>query len=225
MPESTSNVEMAHHVHEMGHEGNTAGRWLGIAEAIVLAIVAVATAWSGYQAARWDAASAQQYSIQGRYTVLSQEKATLAGQDRLYDTVTFNGWVAAMVTNRQKLADFYVRRFRPEFLVAFKAWWRLDPVHNTKAPAGPTFMPDYHNANLRASDKLASLSSEAYNSAVDARERGDSYVEATVFLATVLFLMAVSQRFQVYGARVAVVVVAALLLIGSTGWLVTLPRR
>jgi hypothetical protein len=29
-------------------------RWLEVAMAIMLGIVAVATAWSGYQAARWD---------------------------------------------------------------------------------------------------------------------------------------------------------------------------
>lgn len=225
MPESTSNVEFAHHVHEMAEESGRAGRWLGIAEACVLAIVAVATAWSGYQAARWDAISAQQYSVQSRYLVLSQEKATLGGQDRLYDTVTFNGWVSAMVSGRQKLATFYVRRFRQEYLSAFKAWWALDPVHNSKAPPGPTFMPQYKNANSQASDKLAAFSADAFNRAVDARERGDMYVEATVFLATVLFLTAVSQRFEIHGARVAVVVVAALMLIASTGWLVTLPRR
>lgn len=55
MSESISNVEFAHRVHEQGHHhGPPPGRralWIGIAEAVVLFIVAVATAWRGYQTA------------------------------------------------------------------------------------------------------------------------------------------------------------------------------
>lgn len=87
--------------------------WL--AEAVVLSIVAVATAWSGYQAANWDALSAKQYALVALTTVMSQEKATLAGQDRLFDIVTFNGWIAARTAGNDKLAAIYQRRFRWRF--------------------------------------------------------------------------------------------------------------
>jgi hypothetical protein len=80
---------------------------------VVLAIVAVATAWSGYQASKWDALSAKYYSLASRTTVLAQEKMTLAGQDRIDDMVIFNGWVAARLTGRKDLTVFYERRFRP----------------------------------------------------------------------------------------------------------------
>ena len=67
MAEITSNVEFAHRIHEQGHshgDGPLSRRreWLEIFEAIVLAAVAVLTAWSGYQAARWDAKSSAAYS-------------------------------------------------------------------------------------------------------------------------------------------------------------------
>src|SRR5271163_822201 len=110
MPEATSNVEFAHKIHEHGHHPSaSSGReqWVEIAEAVVLAIVAVAPAWSGYQAAVWDALSSQHYSLSSSAGVQSQEKATLAGQDRIYDIVTFNGWVAAKVAGKEKLMDFY----------------------------------------------------------------------------------------------------------------------
>ena len=110
MPESTSNVEFAHRVHEHGHHHGPSDRraaWLGIAEAVALSIVAVATAWSGYQAAKWDALSAKQYALVALTTVKSQEKATLAGQDRLFDIVTFNGWIAAKTAGNEKLAANY----------------------------------------------------------------------------------------------------------------------
>jgi hypothetical protein len=56
MSEATSNVEFAHKIHEQGHHHSlpTDGRaqWVETVEATVLAIVAVATAWSGYQASK-----------------------------------------------------------------------------------------------------------------------------------------------------------------------------
>jgi hypothetical protein len=227
MPESASNVELAHRVHESGHEhGAPHGgpAWVGIAEAVLLAVVAVATAWSGFQASKWDAVSAKDYALATSTTALAQERATLAGQDRLYDTVTFNGWVAAKTAGREKLAAFYERRFRPEYAVAFRAWMRLNPLTNASAPAGPIFMPEYANANAKASAKLSHDAVAIFERGVSTRETGDSYVEVTVFLATVLFLTALSQRFEVMGARIAVVVVAFVLLVVSTCWIVVLPR-
>lgn len=56
------------------------------------------------------------------------------------------------------------------------------------------------------------------------RETGDPYVRITVFLATVLLLTALSQRFAIFGPRVAVVAIAAILLIMSTYWILTFPR-
>jgi hypothetical protein len=99
MSEITSNVEFAHKVSERGHHHSpvlsSRMRWVEIFEALVLAIVAVTTAWSGYQAARWEALSAKNYAMATRTTVRAQEGITLAGQNRLYDIITFNGWIVA----------------------------------------------------------------------------------------------------------------------------------
>jgi hypothetical protein len=228
MPETTSNVEFANKIQEHGrhHPSPTDHRsqWIEIAEAVVLAVVAVATAWSGYQAAKWDALSAQNYNLASRTTVVSQEKATLAGQDRLYDITTFNGWVAAKISGKDKLATFYQRRFRPEYATAFSAWWKLDPINNPSAPAGPIFMAEYTNANSQESARLAEEAKGHFEKGVDTRDVGDKYVKVTVFLATVLLLTALSQRFEIFGPRVAVVTVAFVLLVMSTYWILTFPR-
>jgi len=227
MSETTSNVEFAHRVHEHGHHHGPSDRratWVGVAEAVVLSIVAVATAWSGYQAAKWDALSAKQYALVALTTVMSQEKATLAGQDRLFDIVTFNGWIAAKTAGNDKLAAIYQRRFRPEYVAAFAAWQKLDPFNDPSAPPGPIFMPEYTNAHARESATLAQEAKAHFEQGVSTRETGDSYVKVTVFLATVLLLTALSQRVEVVGPRVAVIAVAFLLLIISTYWIVILPR-
>jgi len=209
MSEATSNVEFAHKVHEHGHHHGAPSdrrhQWIAIAEAVLLSIVAVATAWSGYQAAKWDALSAKNYALVGLTTVLSQQKATLAGQDRLYDIVTFNGWVGAKTAGNHELAELY-------------------PFNNPAAPPGPIFMPEYRNANAQESERLAEEAHGYFEKGVSSRETGDSYVKVTVFLATVLLLTALSQRFDLLGPRVTVVGVAFVLLMISTYLIATLPR-
>src|SRR5262245_64514300 len=61
-----------------------------IVEALILALVAVATAWSGYQAAQWVGKRADQYATANRLRVTAEGLATLAGQERIYDSDTFN---------------------------------------------------------------------------------------------------------------------------------------
>ena len=228
MPEATSNIEFAHKIHEAGHHHASPpdhrAQWIEMVEALVLAIVAVATAWSGYQASKWDALSAQHYNLASRTTVLSEARATLAGQDRLDDITTFNAWLAAKAVGHDKLAELYQHRFRPEYATAFAAWWKLDPLNNPSAPPGPIFMAEYVNANGQESAKLAEQAKGYYENGVSTRETGDKYVKITVFLATVLLLTALSQRFEILGPRVAVVAVAFVLLVMSTYWILTFPR-
>jgi hypothetical protein len=223
-----SNVELAHRIHEQGHaHASRTGRWstwIEISEAIVLAVVAVATAWSGYQATKWDALSLQNYSLQSSTAAMAQEKATMAGQDRLYDITTFNGWMAAEVAGNRKLATMYERRFRPEYTVAFTAWQKLDPFNNLSVPAGPIFMPEYTNANASESIRLADVAKGYFHAGVQTRETGDHYVKVTVLLATVLLLTALGQRFEMLGPRIGMLAVAFVLLIISTFWIVTFPR-
>lgn len=229
MPESTSNVEYAHRIHEQGHEhghgpSDRRHEWVAIAEAIVLAIVAVATAWSGYQAAKWDALSAKQYALNSTTMILSQEKSATSGQYRLYDVLTFNGWMYANATGNEKLKALYERRFRPELRVAFNDWLKLDPMHNPDAPAGPGLMPSFKDPYAEEAAHLAHQAQEYFEEAGSARETGDQYVKVTVLLATVLLLTALSQRFKPFGPRAIVVVIAFMLLLSSMTLLVRLPR-
>jgi len=229
LPEVNSNVEYAHRVHESAHEHHFEPldqryEWVAIAEAVVLAIVAIATAWSGYQAAKWDALSAEQYALHADTLMSSQVKAAEAGQDHLYDSTTFNGWMFASNAKNNELMDFYVRRFRPEYRKAFDAWIQLDPIHNPNAPAGPALMPEYKDTHADESAALAKKAQGYFHVAVASRETGDQYVKVTVFLATVLLLTALSQRFKSLGPRIAVVGVALVLLVISTSLLVRLPR-
>ena len=199
--------------------------WLSFVEAMALAMVAVATAWSGYQASRWNTAGAHDYALYEHFTALSQEKSVLAGQDRLYDIVTFSGWLEARSSGRAAIESFYERRFRHEYATAFAAWLRLDPLHDRSVPASPIFMPQYKDRNALQAQRLASVSTGYLDAAVTSGGRANDYVRATVFLATVLFLTALSQRFDFTGPRMVVMAIAAVFLIMCIFWLLTSPRR
>ena len=93
-----------------------------IIEALILALVAVATAWSGYQAAKWAGMRAENYAQASRLRVTAEGLATLAGQERIYDSDTFNSWLAAKLDGKAESAEFFERRFRDEYRPAFTAW-------------------------------------------------------------------------------------------------------
>ena len=78
-----------------------------IAEAILLGIVAIATAWSGYQAARWDGRQAELYGRASTVRNQADQSLTLGGQQRLLDVSTFNTWVEATSEGRDELAALY----------------------------------------------------------------------------------------------------------------------
>src|SRR5678816_1965148 len=117
-----------------------------IIEALILALVAVATAWSGYQAGKWAGMRAENYAQASRLRVTAEGLATLAGQERIYDSDTFNSWLATKLDGKKEAAEFFERRFRDEYRPAFTAWLKANPFNNVQAPPGPIFMPDYHNA-------------------------------------------------------------------------------
>lgn len=231
MPEGPSNVEIAHHLHEHGksggHEESHARRRetiIEIAEAVLLAVVAIATAWSGYQSALWDGHSAKLYGTSSRIRIQATQAETRAGQEQLYDATTVNSWLQAKLTGDNRLASKFEERFRIEFRPAFNAWLATNPLNNPHAQPGPSFMPQYRNALAEQSAALDKHASEAFEEGSHARETGDKYVRTTVLLATVLFLIAVSQRFAVFTVRTVLLIVALLLLGVAINSVVRYPR-
>src|SRR5215470_16359925 len=139
-------IRKLNQVRENGPTSERRFEAIEIIEAMILALVAVATAWSGYQAASWAGKRAEQYAKANRLRVAAEGFATLAGQERIYDSDTFNSWLAAKLDGKAETAEFFERRFRDEYRPAFAAWMKTDPFNNAQAPAGPIFMREYRNA-------------------------------------------------------------------------------
>ncbi len=230
MPETGgANIEIAHKLNEVEekHSASHRSRWLEsleILEAIVLAMVAIATAWSGYQAARWDGKQDELYENSTKLRVEAEAAQSRAGQEQVYDASSVAEWLKAAAGRDKNLVQVFERRIRPEFRPAFEAWQKTDPLNNPQAPAGPIQMPQYRNADLEKSGKLSEQASALFEEGSKARGTSDDYVRATVLLATVLLLVAISQRFRTHAVRVALATLALLLLCLPLYRILTLPR-
>jgi hypothetical protein len=142
----------------------------------------------------------------------------------LYNASTVVEWLKAETQGQKKLSDLFERRFLPEFRPAFEAWKTTDPLNNPNAPAGPQLMPEYRSSKSEQAVSLSDQASEVFDQGTQARQHSDQYVRVTVTLATVLLLLAISQRFKTRGVRLGLLVIAALLLCFPIYRILTLPR-
>jgi hypothetical protein len=195
-----------------------------IIEVTVLALVAIATAWSGYQAARWDGRQSLLYGTASAYRFQADAASTAGGQMLQADASVFTAWLQATAAHDSKLTALYVRRFTPEYRTAFQAWLKTDPLTNPNAPAGPAYMPQYRNPGLVTAAQLNNRAAAAFARGTTARDNADSYVRDTVLFAAVLFLVAIAQRFKLRNIRVATTTIAFALLIYTAVSVAQLPR-
>ena len=130
----------------------------------------------------------------------------------------------AVLRGDDTVRELFERRFRPEYMTAFRAWMKLDPLHNESAPASPTLMPEYRNARADRARAIRNDASKLFQQGVSSRETGDEYIRITVVLATVLLLTALSQRFSIRRARIGLLCVAVVMLAIAVFWIATFPR-
>lgn len=226
MPEQM-NVEVAHKLSERESKAGEKRRWeevIEILEVVLLAVAAIATAWSGLQSARGDGEQSVLYSEASVYRVQANTAAT-SGQQRLAaDGAMFSAWLQARSANDPELQAILVRRFSPEYRTAFTAWLATDPFNSPTAPPGPGYMPVYHNPQIEQANQLNEKAAAVEEEGTHARHTAEQYVSATVLFALVLFLVAVGQRFRLFGVRVATLVMALGLLAYALIHIASLPR-
>ncbi len=223
MPEGNINAEIADHLSEHGGHAAETGRQpsrrrvetIEILEAILLAIVAIVTALSGYQAARWDGESAKEYATSSRLRTEANGAALTANQTLAYNAGNVTAWIEATDSGDTRLADILAKRFTPDFKPAFDAWTQTKPLTDPAAPAGPSQMPEFRDPLAEEAAKLNKEAAHAFDQGVETRVTAERYVRITVVLAAVLFLIAIGQRFKIRGVRYAVNIVAGVFLVYS----------
>lgn len=184
-------------------------RWEPVAEVIatiVLALATIATAWSGYQAARWGGVQSTSYSQAGALRTESTRSSTQAGQIGQVDIGLFANWINAFATDNQELATFYQERFRDDFNIAFEAWLATNPRNNLEAPDTPFSMPEYRISQAEDAARLETEAEEMFAAGSEANQTSDDYILNTVILASVLFLGGLVSRFKAMAARWVIIV-------------------
>ena len=174
---------------------------LSIAEAVLLSLVALLAAWSGYAAAKWSTESRVSLAESSTARAKANRANLEAMELRNFDSSTFEAWFAAYTAGNEQAMELAERRFRPQFRVAFDAWRATRPETNPRAPRGPTYMPQYRQPELRVGERLDAQADEAFATGASAGKTADDYVRTTVFLAVVLFLVGISAHFPLRSAR------------------------
>jgi hypothetical protein len=229
MPEGLSPTEVgkeiSEHAKHAAHRDALGGRdrLISISEAVLLSIVTLLAAWSGYAAAKWNTESRLDLSKAST----KRAEANRAGQAALtlrnFDSSTFEAWFTAYAVGNEKAMKVAIHRFRHEFRVAFDAWRATKPETNPDAPRGPTYMPQYRQPGLAKTRALDAQADALFASGESAGSSSDKYVRTTVFLASVLFLVGISTHFPLRGVRYALIILGAAVLIVSLVQLTQIP--
>jgi hypothetical protein len=194
-----------------------------IAATVLLALATVATAWSGYQASRWNGEQAKAAARANAARIESTRASDLANAETQIDVATFMQWVNAYAQNQTELADFYFKRFREELKPAVDAWIATRPLQNPNAPLTPFAMPQYELAARAEAEKLEA---EAEGWSAKARtnvQRATNYVLGVVLFAAALFFAGMSAKLRTRRLRVVLLSLGMALFLGTVGWLATFP--
>ena len=189
---------------------------------VLLAVAAVATAWSTYQSTRWRGEQAAGYSKATAARIYSSQASLRAGQQTQVDIATFIQWVDADRSGDERLAAFYRRRFRPEFRPAFNAWLAADP-ESTSAPPTPFAMPGYRLAEAVKGEQFTAQAAVSAGAAEKANERADNYVLAVVLFAASLFFAGISTKLHSLRQREVLLAIGWVIFLGTAVWIATSP--
>jgi hypothetical protein len=197
--------------------------WVEVGATLLLALAAVATAWSSYQATRWNGEQAKTASRVNKTRVEAARASDLANAQTEVDIATFLQWVDAYAQDETELATFYRERFRKEFKPAFNAWVATKPLKTPGAPPTPFAMPEYSPA---AKTEARRLDVQAEALAAEVRrdiQRSSNYVLAVVLFAVSLFFAGMSTKLEAPGLRKGMLVVASVAFLGTVAWIATFP--
>lgn len=190
---------------------------------LLLGCAAVATAWSSYQATRWNGEQAKASSRTNAIRIEAARAQGLSEAQTQVDVATFTQWVDAYAHRETKLADFYFKRFRGEFRPAVKAWLGTRPLRNPNAPLTPFAMPQY---KLAARAEAERLDSEAEVSSAIVRrniQRSSDYVLGVVLFAASLFFAGMSTKLSDPRLRRVAIALGCFLFLGTAIWIATFP--
>lgn len=175
-----------------GPETRSPERWRRVTEILgvfLLSVVAVLTAWCGFQASKWGGEMSIAFSQASGARIQAANADGEARSARSFDLTIYSAFVQAVGEGNDELADYIRERFTPEFRVAYDAW-----VDDGMVEHAPFAREEYVPEGSVEATELNALADEKFAQALENNQRGDNYSLLTVLFALVLFLTAMSQR-------------------------------
>ena len=197
--------------------------WHEILATALLVLTAVATSWSSYQATRWHGEQAANANRTSALRIQGASAAALGEGETQVDVATFIAWADADQGGDEKLAAFYVERFRPEFQVAFDAWEATSPMTNPAAPATPFAMPEYQVAHRNEAPQLNKAAEASAVKVGEDIQRASNYVLTVVLYAVVLFFAGISTKLRSRRLRAIMIGSGCVVLVATLAWIATFP--
>jgi hypothetical protein len=177
---------------------------------VLLSLVAVLTAWCGFEAAKWGGDSSVAFSEASAARIEASDFESQARDARSVDLAVYTQWVLAGANDDASLAEYIEARFSPEFAVAFDAW-EADGMREQGPFVMEEYVPPGTVQGAEATDRANALQADA----LDFNEKGDNYSLMTVLFALVLFLAAIAQRgISLLASRIVLGLAGALALTG-----------
>jgi hypothetical protein len=195
--------------------------WVEIGATVLLALAAVATAWSSYQATRWNGEQAKTSSRVNKARIEAARASDLANAQQQIDVATFMQWVDAYARGETELLNFYRERFREEFRPAFDAWLATKPLQTEGAPLTPFAMPEYRLAAKAEAGRLDRSAEELSAQVRRNIQRASNYVLGVVLFAVALFFAGMSTKLSASGLRKTMLVVGYVVFVGTAVWIAT----
>lgn len=197
--------------------------WVEIVATLLLSVAAIATAWSSYQATRWNGDQARAASRTNAIRIDAARAQSLAEAQTEVDVATFIQWVDAHAQENTGLGAFYRKRFRAEFKPAFNAWLARGPFTTPRAPPTPFAMPQYRLAATAEAERLDAEAAVSAEHVARSIQRGSNYVLGVVLFSVSLFFAGISTRIVNPRSRKALLGLGCLLFVGTVVWIATFP--
>ena len=221
-----ANIEIAHKLSEPKDKDRRP--WEEVVEAVevaLLAIIAVATAWTGYEAARWDGLARSATGRPTRHRFAADAASTLAGQRMVGERFDVHRMARGQAHGHGAVPE----GARAPVLARVPCGVRC-LAHDRPGPqSGGSARPWLHAAlsaipGMEEARRLNELATATFEEGTRARETADRYVSDAVRFATVLFVVGIAQRFRVRKVRIAAMLLASAFLTYVLVAMLRLPR-
>ena len=189
---------------------------------ILLGIATVSTAWSGYQASRWNQEQSDIAREASDLRIEANRQFGLATQTIVYDANLVTQYAKAVSDGDTQLQDFYKSTlFRADFLPVLERW--QSAVRSGQTPPRLLEDRDYLDAQLAPYQETQAKAEAKDIESKDAGQNGDDYVLLTLLLAAALFFAGVTTSFKLELARLVLLGLSAVLLAYCISQIATLP--